>query len=80
MVWHHENQVAATRGKQRETKSSVDAWEHAKPEGKWKEVSAEYEALDALVKEKKITWNKSGKESAKREADLYRNARKCSYR
>ena len=27
--------------------------------------------LDALVKEKKITWNKSGRESAKREADLY---------
>ena len=27
--------------------------------------------LDALVKEKKITWSKSGRESAKREADLY---------
>ena len=34
--------------------------EHAKPKGKWKEVSAEYEALNALVKEKRITWNKSG--------------------
>ena len=30
--------------------SSQDAWEHAKPKGK--EVSAEYEAIDALVKEK----------------------------
>ena len=38
----------------------ADAWEHAKPKGKWKEVSAEYEALNALVKEKRITWNKSG--------------------
>ena len=26
---------------------------------------------DALVKEKKITWTKSGKENEKREADLY---------
>ena len=51
--------------------SSEDAWEHTKPKGKWKDVSAEYEALNALVKEKKTTWNKSGKESAKREADLY---------
>ena len=49
--------------------SSLDAWEHAKPKGKWKEVSAEYEAINALVKEKKITWHKSGKESSKREAD-----------
>ena len=48
--------------------SCVDAWEHAKPKGKWKEVC---EALKALLKKKKITWNKSGKESARREADLY---------
>ena len=27
--------------------------------------------LDALVKEKKITWTYSGRESAKREANLY---------
>ena len=33
--------------------SSVDAWEHAKPKGKWIEVSADYEVLDALVREKK---------------------------
>ena len=51
--------------------SSVYAWEHAKPKGKWMEVSADNRVLEALVKEKKITWNKSGKESAKREADLY---------
>ena len=50
--------------------SSVDTWEHVKPEGKWMEVSADYRVLDALVKEKKITWTKSGRESAKREADL----------
>ena len=67
MVWNHENQVAATRGGQ----CSVDAWEHAKPKRKWKEVSAENEALNALMKAKKITWNKSGKESARKKADLY---------
>ena len=54
--------------------SSVDSWEQAKPKGKWIEVSADTEVLDALVKEKKITRSKSGKESAKREADLYKNA------
>ena len=37
--------------------SSHDTWEHAKPKGKWKEVSAEFEAICALLKEK-ITWNK----------------------
>ena len=51
--------------------SSVDAWEHAKPKGKWTEVSADCRVLDALVKEKYITWTKSGRESAKRETDLY---------
>ena len=50
--------------------SFVDAWEHVKPKEKWIEVSADYRALDALVKEKRITWTKSGRESAKREADL----------
>ena len=44
--------------------------EHTKPEGKWTEVSADYRVLEALVKEKKITWTKSGRESAKREAEL----------
>ena len=50
--------------------SSIDAWEHAKPEGKWTEVSADYKGLEALVTERKITWTKSGRESAKREAGL----------
>ena len=51
--------------------SSVDAWEHAKPKGKWTQVSADYRVLDAFVKEKKITWTKSARESAKREAELF---------
>ena len=53
----------------------MDAWEHAQPKGKWTQVSADYRVLDALVldalvKEKKITWTKSARESAKREAEL----------
>ena len=32
--------------------SSADAWEHAKPTGKWTEVSADNRVLDAQVKEK----------------------------
>ena len=67
VVWNHGQQPAGGS----EGQSSLDAWEHVKPKGKWKDVSAEFEVLDALVKEKKITWNKSGRESAKREADLY---------
>ena len=30
----------------------MDAWGHAKPEGKWTEVSADYRELEALVREK----------------------------
>ena len=51
--------------------SSHDAWEHAKQKGKWKEVSAEFDAVGAVVKEKNNTWHKSGRESLKREAELY---------
>ena len=60
-------QLAGSSGGQ----SFHDAWDHSKPKGKWKEVSAEFETVNALVKEKKITWNKSGRESAKREADWF---------
>ena len=52
-------------------RSSVDTWEHVKPEGKWIGVSADYRVLDALAKERKITWTKSGRESAEREADQH---------
>ena len=58
--------------------SSVDTWEQAKPKGKWIEVSADYEVLDALVKEKKITWSKSGRESGKREADVSKTLEKTA--
>ena len=72
MVWRQ--QPAGSSGGQ----SSVDTWEQAKPEGKCIEVSADSEVLDALVKEKKITWSKSGRESAKREADLYKTLEKAA--
>ena len=60
-------QPAESSGRQ----SSVNAWELAKPKGKWTEVSADYRVLEALMKEKKMTWTKSGRESAKREAELF---------
>ena len=69
--WLHENKVAAARREQRVTKLCRDTWKHVKPKGKWIEVSADYRVFGALVKEKKVTWTESGRESAKREADLY---------
>ena len=51
--------------------SSHDTWDHAKPKGKWKEFSAELDAVGTTVKEKKNTWHKSGKESSKSEAELF---------
>ena len=52
--------------------SAHDAWEHAKPKGKWKAASAEFDAVGAVVKEKKSTWHKSGREScSKRQAEFH---------
>ena len=45
----------------------MDASEHAKLKGKWIE---DYRVLVAWVKEK-ITWTKSGRESAEREVDQF---------
>ena len=55
--------------------SSVDVWEHAKPKGKWIEVSADYR----LVKEKKITWTMWHRKRKKRSRSV-RHAWKSSYR
>ena len=52
--------------------SSVDAWEHAKPEGKWTEVSADDRVLEALVKEKKIRWTEREKKLKKRSQNVRR--------
>ena len=71
VVCLHENKIVATCREQWGDKSSVDTGEHVKPEGKWIEVTPDYRVLDALENEKKATWTKSGRESAKREADLY---------
>ena len=50
--------------------SSHDKWRSAKPQSKWKEISAEIDAGGTTVKEKTNTWNKSCKESVKRESEL----------
>ena len=50
--------------------SSHDKWKSWKPQGKWKEVSVEMDALGSALKEKTDTWKKSCKESARRETQL----------
>ena len=52
--------------------SSHDKWKSSKIQGKWKEISLEMDALGSALKEKKHTWNKSCKECAKRETELYK--------
>ena len=52
--------------------SSHDKWKNSKPESKWKEISLEMDALGSTMKEKTHTWNKSCKESARRETELYK--------
>ena len=46
-------------------------WEHVKLKSKWIENSEDCRMRDALVEEKNITWTKSGKENAERDAVLY---------
>ena len=43
-----------------------------KPQGKWKDISAEINAVGTNVNEETNTWNKSCRESAKRESELYK--------
>ena len=56
---------------QKVDKSSHDKWRSSKPQGKWKAISAEIDTLGTTVKEKTNTWNKSCKDSAKRESELH---------
>ena len=56
--------------------SSHDTWNISQPQGNWREISAEMDAVGTTVKEKTNTWNKSCKESAKRETELHSNGRK----
>ena len=52
--------------------SSHDTCDTAKPKGKWREISAEIDAVETIVKEKKNTSHKSGKESTKRETEVFK--------
>ena len=52
LVRDHENQ----RGQ-----GSHDAWKHVKPNCKWKEVSAKFEAAGAVVKEKHVAQKVAGR-------------------
>ena len=48
-----------------------DTWDISQSNGKWREISAEMDEVGTTAKEKTNTWNKSCKESAKRETELY---------
>ena len=61
-------QLAGEEGGQ----SSHDKWKNSQPQGKWKEISVEIDAVETTVKEKTNTWNKSSKESVKRESELHK--------
>ena len=52
--------------------SSTDTWDISQTKGKWREISAEMDAVVTTVKEKTNTWNKSFEESAKRETAWYK--------
>ena len=51
--------------------SSQDTWTNSQLQGKWKEISADIDAVGNTVEEKTNTWNKSCMESVKREKELY---------
>ena len=53
-------------------KGSHDQLRSTESQGKWKEISAEIDAVGTTVIEKTNKWNKSCKESAKRESELYK--------
>ena len=48
--------------------SLMDHTSLVKPQGNWREISVEIDALGSAVKEKTNTWTKRCKESAKRES------------
>ena len=52
--------------------SSHDTWDIFQSKGKWTEISAEFDAVGTAVTEKTNMWNKSCKESANRETELYK--------
>ena len=54
---------------QRSIDKSVDAWEHAKPNGKWTKVSADHSVLDAMMKEKYVV--KERQRKRRKVGDLY---------
>ena len=53
MVRLHESRWQESGGNNA-VQSSVHAWEHVKPKGRWIKVSADYRVLDAMMKEKKV--------------------------
>ena len=66
--WYEKTKPGGNNRPEVKGESSHDTWDISRPKGKWRENSAE--AFGTAVKEKSNTWNKSCRESTKREADL----------
>ena len=52
--------------------SSHDTWKNSQPQGKWREISAEMDAVGNHFERKTNTWNRSCKESVKRDTELFK--------
>ena len=77
-IWQNEEWYGKTKSRWQQPageegeQSSHDRWKSTKPQGKWKEISAEIDAVGTTVEERTNAWNKSCKESVKRESELYK--------
>ena len=61
-------------GMRHNAQSSQEQWKNSTNKNEWKEVSREFHELASTPKEKSHTWNKSCKDSAKREGDILKLA------
>ena len=68
LVFPKPNHTDRPSAGERVGQSSHDTWKSSQPQGKWKEISVEMDALGSTLKEKTNTWN-SCKDSAKRESE-----------
>ena len=59
-------------------RSSHDTWTSTELQSKWKEISAEIDAVGNIVKEKTNTWNKKCRERAKRALEVYKTVEQAA--
>ena len=63
---------ACRRSKERwkEAQSSQEVWKSTSNDARWTEVTKELDHREKVIHDKKITWNKSMKETSRRDTDL----------